>query len=206
MFRARLEKVLGPGVKQLPAVALERLEALDGLVSRWGQGIRLVGFKTRGERDRRYFAEALAALSWLPEHGRALDIGSGGGSPALPLAIARPAVAWTLVEANERKALFLREAVRTLGLGNVHVIHDRYENVEPEPALDVVIVRGVAVGPDMLEKIAGQLAPTGRFLWISSEVLLKAGREELESRWALCTGPMPLLRDGGFLLVADVRS
>lgn len=205
MFRARLEEALGPQTLQLSTATLERLETLDGLVARWGRAIRLVGFKSRDQRIHRYFAEALAMMSWLPSQGRALDIGSGGGSPALPLAIARPSVAWTLVEANERKALFLLEVIESLGLDNVAVVRERYEQVNPALPLDVVSIRGVAVGPEMMARIGAQLAPGGRLLWISSETLLTAGREALERSWGQCTGPIPLLRDGGFLLVAELR-
>lgn len=205
MFRVRLEEALGRQTLQFSPTTLERLEALDGLVARWGRAVRLVGFRSRDERVRRYFAEALALLEWLPERGRALDIGSGGGSPALPLAIARPSVAWTLVEANERKALFLLEVVESLGLSNVAVVRERYENVEPAAPLDAVSIRGVAAGPELLGRVGAQLAPAGRLLWISSEARLTAGREALTRTWAQCTGPMPLIRDGGLLLVAEVR-
>jgi 16S rRNA (guanine527-N7)-methyltransferase len=207
MFRARLERAWGPEAKELSEEVIARLETLDELVSRWGQAVRLVGFKTPRERDRRYFAEALAVLRWLPNAGHALDIGSGGGSPALPLAIARPAVKWTLVEANERKALFLEEAVRALSLRHVTVLHARYEAVEPPLRFDVVTVRGVAVGRATLEKVARELGPGGgRLLWMSSEAVLTAGRDALGRAWAHCAGPIPLVRDGAFLLVAGVRS
>ncbi len=201
-FSARLEKALGADVRRLPETTLESLEALDTLLTRWGKAVGLVGFKTRDERDRRYFAEALAALPWLPDEGRALDIGSGGGSPALPLAIARSTLEWTLVEANERKALFLDEAVRALKLGNVTVVQTRYEDLKPDASLNVVTVRGVALEDETLEKIGVELAPSGRLLWFSSEARLKEARLRLERSWAHCTGPIPLVRDGGLLLVA----
>lgn len=205
MFRACLEKALGPQTHQLSTTTLERLHALDGLVAHWGRAIRLVGFKSQDERVDRYFAEALAALDWLPDEGRAMDIGSGGGSPALPLAIARPSVAWTLVEANERKAMFLREAIHALELDNVTVVHDRFENVELVAAVDTVSVRGVALEAKTLAKVGALLVPEGRLLWISSESRLSSSRAELETMWARCTGPVPLLRKGAFLLVAEHR-
>ena len=201
-FVARLEKALGADVRGLPETALESLEALDTLLTRWGKAVDLVGFKTPEERGRRYFAEALAALPWLPDESRALDIGSGGGSPALPLAVARSALEWTLVEANERKAVFLDEAVRALKLGHVTVVQTRYEDLKPDASLDVVTVRGVALEDETLEKIGVELAPSGRLLWFSSEARLKEARVGLERSWARCTGPIPLVRDGGLLLVA----
>lgn len=205
MFRARLEKALGPAASEVADGAIERLAQLDELLLRWGQAIRLVGFKSQDERDRRYFAEALALSRWLPAEGLVMDIGSGGGSPALPLAILRPSVEWTLVESNERKALFLEEAVHTLRLSNVNVVRARYEDLELTSALDAVTVRGVALGEKALEKIASELAPRGRLLWISSEARLAAGRVGLDDSWALVTGPTPLLQNGAFLLIAEQR-
>ena len=201
-FRARLEKALGADARGLPEMTLESLEALDILLTRWWKAVDLVGFKTVDERDRRYFAEALGALPWLPHEGRALDIGSGGGSPALPLAIARSTLEWTLVEANARKAVFLEEAARVLQLGNVTVVQTRYEDLKSEASLDVVTVRGVALEDETLEKIRVELAPSGRLLWFSSEASLQEARAVLERSWARCTGPIPLVRDGGLLLVA----
>ena len=205
-FSARLEKALGADVRGLPETTLESLEALDILLTRWGKAVDLIGFKTQDERDRRYFAEALAALPWLPDEGRALDIGSGGGSPALPLAVARRTLEWTLVEANERKAVFLDEAARALQLGNVTVVQTRYEDLKPDASLDTVTVRGVALRDETLERIGVELAPSGRLLWFSSEARLKEARARLERSWARCTGPIPLVRNGGFLLVARAWS
>ena len=211
-LRARLEKALGADVpsiqsiRGLPQATLESLEALDALLTRWGKAVDLVGFKTRDERDRRYFAEALAALPWLPDQGRALDIGSGGGSPALPLAVARRALAWTLVEANERKAQFLHEAVRTLTLDNARVVRARYQNVSVKTPVDVVTLRGVAVTEEMLEKIGAELAPGGRLLWFSSEARLTEAAQRFVldgdgGGWAACDGPRRLVPKGGFLLI-----
>lgn len=203
-FSARLEKALGVDVGTLPETTLETLEALDTLLTRWGKAVNLMGFKTRDERDRRYFAEALAALPWLPDEGRALDIGSGGGSPALPLAVARRALAWTLVEANERKALFLDEAVRTLALDNARVVRARYQSFSVETPVDVVTLRGVAVTEGMLEKIGTELGPGGRLLWFSSEARLCETEERMlaEGRGWAAEGPRRLVPGGGFLLVA----
>lgn len=218
-FSARLNKALGaharafevgqPGqlIRGLPNATLQSLQALDILLTKWGTVVDLVGFKTRDERDRRYFAEALAALPWLPEKGRALDIGSGGGSPALPLAVARPALAWTLVEANDRKALFLDEAVRTLDLDSASVVGARYESVSVETPVDVVTLRGVAVTDEMLEKIGAELSPGGRLLWFSSETLLREASQRFVldgagGGWDTCDGPMRLVPQGGCLLVA----
>ena len=218
-FGARIERALGPAAPDLPASLVESLEALDALLTRWRKAVDLVGFKSDDEYLRRYFVEALAALPWLPEQGRALDIGSGGGSPALPLALARRAVAWTLVEANERKALFLDEAIRTVGLdrAGATVVAERYENVTLESPVDVVTLRGVAVTNAVLAKVASDLRPGGRLLWFSSQERLSEARErvgqprqagqagQVEQAWAVVDGPTLLVPGAGHLLVVEYR-
>ena len=190
---ARLEKVLGA---EIPEAVAADLETLERLLARWGKAVDLEGFKNREERDRRYFAEALASLVWLPKTGRALDIGSGGGSPALPLAAARRSVAWTLVEANERKAIFLEEALREMRVATAVVVRCRYESYTPERAFDAVTLRGVAVTDALVRKVASELVPAGRLLWFSSEGRLRDARL---SGWVCRDGPIELVRGGGFL-------
>ena len=186
---------------ELPRATLERLESLDALLVRWGRVVDLSGFKTGGERHRRYFGEAFSALAWLPASGRALDIGSGGGSPALPLAVARPELTWTLVEANERKAMFLEEAVRALALTNVGVARARYEAYTPTAALDFVTLRGVAATEELLDKVSSELAPSGRLLWFSSEARVAAAAW---GGWRRREGPIELVPGGGFMGVFEL--
>jgi 16S rRNA (guanine527-N7)-methyltransferase len=69
----------------------------------------------------------LAPLASIEGVARGIDIGSGGGLPAIPLAIARPDIAWTLLEATTKKARFLEAVARALGLANVTVVQDRAE-------------------------------------------------------------------------------
>lgn len=195
---------MGAAAFELSAGSLEKLQALDGLVSRWAKAVDLVGFKSQDAYYRRYFGEALASLPWLPETGRAFDIGSGGGSPALPLAVVRAGVAWTMIESNARKGAFLDEAIRVLELRGSRVVIDRYEDVALDAPADVVTMRGVAADRRLLAKVAADLRPGGRFLWFSSEARLRQARGGLESPWRSVEGPLPLTPSGGFLLVADV--
>jgi 16S rRNA (guanine527-N7)-methyltransferase len=106
---------------------------------------------------RDHLLDAIAALPRLDELAPAsvVDIGSGGGIPALPLALARPTLRWTLVEATRGKAALLQEAATTLGLSNVEVLAERAEDVGRDPGLreaaDVVIARACAPLPVLAE-------------------------------------------------------
>jgi 16S rRNA (guanine527-N7)-methyltransferase len=70
----------------------------------------------------------LADLEALPQGSAVVDVGSGGGLPAIPLAIARPSLRFTLVEATGKKARFLTETARDLGLDHVTVVNERIEH------------------------------------------------------------------------------
>jgi 16S rRNA (guanine527-N7)-methyltransferase len=92
------------------------------------------------------------------------DIGSGPGLPGLVIAITRPRMAVTVVEANRKKAAFLRHARRRLELDNVTVVQERVESFESTDKFDSVICRAFAAA-DECARLAGHLiAPGGRFL------------------------------------------
>ena len=160
------------------------------------------GFDGEAERDRRYFAEALAALRWMPEQGTAVDVGTGGGSPALPMAIAREGVLWTFVESNTRKALFLEEAASALGLSRVKVHGGRFEELGSAERSDVVTVRGVRVTEALGRRLMEQLGSGGRLLWFSSKTRLST---ETVAGSGRTKGPFMLVEGGAFLLVVEPR-
>lgn len=116
------------------------------------------------------FADALAAslpasVPPAPAHGA--DLGSGGGVPGLPLALHFPACRWTLVESAVRRAAFLREAVRQLGLEDrVDVVGRRAEEVgrssDHRGRYDLVVARGFGPPAVVAECAAPLLGPGGR--------------------------------------------
>lgn len=99
--------------------------------------------------DGRLIAESLRLLPCLPEAPelRAVDIGSGAGIPGIPLAIARPDIAFTLIDATGKKVRFLELVAAELGLSNVTAIHERSEIVAQNPdfreQFDIVVARAV---------------------------------------------------------------
>ncbi len=99
-------------------------------------------------------------LTAPPNASRVLDIGSGAGFPALPLKLWAPTIDRTLIESNQKKATFLREAVRTLTLTNVNVIAARAETVSA--SADVVTLRAVDRFEAILPQAATFLTPNGR--------------------------------------------
>lgn len=159
-----LQEIKGRYGLSIEARAIGIMARLDELVVEWGRAISLSGFSNAEERMERYFAEALLAAAWLPVKGLAVDVGSGGGSPALPMAILNPAVQWSLLEPKRRKAVFLEEAIHTLRLSNVKIVRSRLEHYRPESAVDVVTSRGVSLGKDSLRIMSGWLQSEGQVI------------------------------------------
>ncbi len=101
-------------------------------------------------------------------HPLVLDIGSGGGSPAIPLKLALPSLRLIMVESKTRKSAFLREAIRHLGLTDTDVITARAEELLTRPELhesqDFVTVRAVRTEQKLLVKLQAFLRLGGRIL------------------------------------------
>ena len=136
---------------------LEGLERYFLLLGKWNAKVNLTAFRLAPGGDDeaidRLLLEPLVAAKHLPAHATSLlDAGSGGGSPAIPLKLAVPGIRLRMVEAKTRKAVFLREAVRELGLKEAEVETARFEELLPRPEMhesaDVVSHQG---GPGRAE-------------------------------------------------------
>jgi 16S rRNA (guanine527-N7)-methyltransferase len=164
---------------------IEKMVRLDDLVVDWGPAVRLTGFSEEKERLERYFGEALHVVPAFPVRATAVDIGSGGGTPALPLAIARPAIQWILLEPNKKKAVFLEEAKTRLGLSNVEVRRERYEAFERDRPIDLVTTRGLSVDDELLACVWRWLESDGcLYLWTGRSPAEEIG-ERCGGGWAV---------------------
>lgn len=170
-FRDRLKRRASKaGVPMTTSVA-ERLEVYFALLAKWNAKINLTSSRLQpGEQDEaidRLLIEPLAAARHVvPEAIAALDVGSGGGSPAIPLKIALPRLRLRMVESKTRKAVFLREAVRELGLDGAMVETSRFEELLARPelheGLDLVTIRAVRVEPRTLVSLQAFLRTGGQ--------------------------------------------
>ena len=134
------------------------------LLLEWNRSINLTGARTL-EQVVALIADAgvLAGASWAGVT-RVIDIGSGGGLPAVPLAIAMPQVRFTLLEANSRKCAFLEHVAGTLALTNVEVALGRAEELGHLPVLREQFDRAIsraAARPEVLLELALPFVRTG---------------------------------------------
>ncbi len=116
--------------------ALDRFETFARMLQTWGSRLNLSSRLDADELIPLHFLDSLAlpAVTPLPEGDSLLDLGSGAGIPGIPLAIARPDLRVTLLEPRVRRAVFLREVVHRLELGQVAVAQQRAEELANDPS------------------------------------------------------------------------
>ena len=204
-FRDRLKRRAKAANITIDASLAESLEVYYQLLTKWNAKINLTAFRLTpaGEDDAidRLLIEPVVAARYLPENAKTLlDAGSGGGSPAIPLRLAAPHLHLRMVEVKTRKTVFLREAVRTLGISNALVETSRFEELLSRPelheAIDIVSVRAVRVEVRTLLTLQAFLRPGGKLFLFRGP----GGGEIAEST------PPPLTWLATYPLVESLRS
>jgi 16S rRNA (guanine527-N7)-methyltransferase len=118
----------------------------------------------------KHLLDSLAMHRFVREIESLADLGAGAGFPGIPLALACPGLRITLVESNGKKARFLREAVRTLGLANARVAETRIEALDEAGRYAAITARALAALPLIVELGGHLLAPGGRLLAMKGAV------------------------------------
>ncbi len=141
-----------------------RLITYFELLQRWNRTINLTSLSDSDEAIDRLLLEPLAAATVLPHHAPVADLGTGGGSPAIPLALATESSRLLMVESRSRKVAFLREAARELEL-NAAVEAVRFQELpgrlEYRALFDVVSIRAVRPDTSALTTASALLRPGG---------------------------------------------
>lgn len=199
LFREKLASRAKKAGISVETDAIPGLEAYFELLQKWNRKVSLTSLpiETLGdEAIDRLLIEPLVASKYLPSRTSALmDIGTGGGSPAIPLKIANPGTSLRMVESKTRKAAFLREVVRQLGLDRVQIESSRFEELLARPELheaaDVVTIRAVKVEKKTLMGLQAFVKPGGSlFLFRGGSPV---GEAELVNPPLVWQGSHPLL-------------
>jgi 16S rRNA (guanine527-N7)-methyltransferase len=158
--RAALERGLGEMALALPAGAADKLLAYLELLAKWNKTYNLTAIRAPLQAVSHHLLDSLAVLRELPR-GTLADVGSGGGLPGIPIAIAEPGRRVALNDSSRKKGAFLRQAAIELGLGNASVHVGRVEQWRPEEKFAVVITRGFASLVDFVSSCRHLVAPSG---------------------------------------------
>ena len=146
-----------------PALSGPLLDYL-ALLQRWNATYNLTAVREPRQMVTLHLLDSLAIAAHTDRIARLADLGTGPGLPGIPLAIAQPAMQVTLVESSGKKARFLREAVRQLGLGNARVAESRAEALDEPGAYDAITARALATLAQIIAVGGHLVAPGGRLL------------------------------------------
>jgi 16S rRNA (guanine527-N7)-methyltransferase len=164
-----------------------RLEILCTMVERWNKAINLVAPNTVAALQDRHIMDSAQIVSYAtPDPGHWVDLGSGGGFPGLVVAAylkeTGPSSRVTLIESDQRKAVFLREASRAMGL-DIAVISARVEDVSAQMA-DVISARALAPLPRLLGMAVRHLKSSGTAIFPKGSHLTDEMADALRAGWS----------------------
>jgi len=187
MDHARITELLQPFCRAaLSDLQLQQLSTYLDLLLRWNARVNLTAVRQPEEIVARHFGESLFAAIQLFERDATdddsggklhlIDVGSGAGFPGLPIKIWNPGIQLTLIEANHKKATFLREVARALRMADVDVFAGRAEEY-PGPSGDVVTLRAVERFDEALPSAARLVSRGGRLALLIGEGQFERSRQ-----------------------------
>jgi 16S rRNA (guanine527-N7)-methyltransferase len=172
------------GLSVLADGVAEKFSTYFDLLWRWNSKLNLTAMRSPEEILRRHFVECIFCAQYLPiGTATLLDYGSGAGFPGVPIALCRPEIRVTLAESQGKKASFLREVARELGLG-VEVFGGRVETMAASRLFDAVAMRAVDRMQEAAEVAAGRVAEDGWLVLLASSgaIVLPEGFAGKEQR------------------------
>jgi 16S rRNA (guanine(527)-N(7))-methyltransferase RsmG len=128
--RALRESVAGLGIEPLTDSQLQQMRLHYELLAKWNSRVNLTRIVVPREAARLHYAESIYGYSLLRGTASVLDVGSGAGFPAVPLAIMNGGLRVTALESNQKKSVFLKEVKQQLALSNLRIEIARIEDLE----------------------------------------------------------------------------
>lgn len=152
-----------------------RLLAYIALLEKWNRTHNLTAIRAPEQMVTHHILDSLAVVPHVPSGNSTtvVDIGSGGGLPGIPIAVARPGWRVTLLDSSQKKAAFLRQAVAELALRNADVVARRAEDYDPQPRFDVAISRAYSNLTDFVAQARRLTRPDG--IWLAMKGVYPAG-------------------------------
>ena len=153
---------------ELSAANLTKQQLFLDELLRWNRQINLTAIRDRDEALEKHLLDALILLKYLPQSGSLLDMGSGAGLPAIPLAIACPELQVTSIDSVGKKISFQKHSKRLLSLANLQPLHGRIEDLPQSrgagAGFDFVVARALASFSDLICLAAPLLNEDGKLL------------------------------------------
>jgi 16S rRNA (guanine(527)-N(7))-methyltransferase RsmG len=191
-FKVELEKALIDfQIPALSEVQKERLCRHYEMLLNWNRHTNLTRIVSPAEAARLHYAESVFSAQFIADAKTSLDIGSGAGFPAVPLASVRDDLEVTALEVNQKKALFLQEVKDALQLQNFHVARQRVEDFDLA-SFDVLISRALDNAEAMMQNILLRLSDNQRLLLYGARAMLERLYTPASNRYQIDYHKIPL--------------
>lgn len=158
----------------LPDEVVAKLEKYQEMLLDWNTRMDLTSVK-EGDMASRHFVDSLLPMKekgLIPAQGKLIDVGTGAGFPGMPIAIANPELKVTLLDAQEKRCVFLRAVKEALGLDNVTILHGRAEDAGRDKTLREQFDRSTARAVAQLNVLSEYLLP---FVKVGGQMLCWKG-------------------------------
>lgn len=171
-FTETLERTASRFGMKPAAGTVAQLVAYYELLLHWNPKLHLVAPCSPSEFATRHVLESLLLLPHLKRKARVVDVGSGAGLPIIPCLVARDDIQATLIEASQKKAIFLREALKGLGLDDRALVRaERFENLD-RPEADAITCRALNRFSAMLPRLIDWAPPNAKLFLFGGDLLL----------------------------------
>jgi len=173
-FKSALDEALSKfGIDSLDEGQRRQLITHYSMLRRWNQRLNLTRIIEPDEAARLHYAESLFGARFIDGERTLLDIGSGAGFPAIPLAVAKPQLLVTALDSNNKKSLFLKEVKDELGLDNLKVVTARLDEYD-WAGQEILTSRALDRAELVLPLLIGRLKPAQRLmLYCGPELMAK---------------------------------
>lgn len=155
----------------LPATAQKKIIDFLWLLAKWNKAYNLTAVRTIEQMIPLHILDSLCLLPYMQDVTSVLDVGTGGGLPGIPLAIARPEISFQLVDSQQKKINFVQHVITSLQLANVSATQQRVETLNVSSQLDMVVSRAFASIDEFVKLVANVCKNQTRI------VAMKARRE-----------------------------
>jgi 16S rRNA (guanine527-N7)-methyltransferase len=149
---------------ELPESAVQKFAQHLDLIAKWNRVHNLTAVRETDQMVVLHLLDSLSVLPHLAQAKTVLDVGTGPGLPGVPVAIARPDLAVTLLDSSHKKSTFLRQVKTELDLANVEIVCERVESWTPAQRFDAVISRAFSELADFVQQAQHLVAPGGVML------------------------------------------
>ncbi len=144
---------------------MAKIELYHDLIYAWSKKINIISRNDLNIILERHILDSLVPIDEIPETGIMVDVGSGAGFPAVPIALIKPQLQIIMIESRQKKVVFLNDVIASLKLENTAVWNGRIEDFEPRNGCDIITIRAVAITEKLILHLKKIVQNNGKIIY-----------------------------------------